>query len=337
MKKLFSLFLVSLICFVADAQDKPFLTKKFNASQIKALEVNTSGGGITVMGSNASEAVVEVYIKGSTGKTLSRSEIEDRLEDYTLEIKRDGNTLICFAKNNEKWSWKSGLTITFKIYSPVNVDTELLTSGGGIKMENLKGNLRFSTSGGGLDLAGLSGEVKGRTSGGGIKIRNSEDNIDLSTSGGGIQADEVAGNVRLSTSGGGITLKNMYGVIKANTSGGGVHVDNVEGELNTSTSGGSIHLSGIKGSAKATTSGGSIHADIDQVGDYLVLHSSGGGISVQMPFNKGMNVDIKGDRVTMHDYKNFNGSFEKDHIRGTVNGGGADVKISSSSGNVSIN
>ncbi len=337
MKKLFLLFVLGLVSLLTEAQDSPYLVKKFDASQIKNLEVNTSGGGITVQGGSETDAIVEVYIKGNAGKTLSRSEIAERLKEYTLEVRREGNTLVCFAKNNEKWSWKTSLNISFKIKTPKNLNTELLTSGGGIRMSNLHGNLKFSTSGGGLDLAGLSGEIKGRTSGGGIHLKNSEDLIDLTTSGGGIEAEGVSGNIKLNTSGGGITLKNMAGMIKASTSGGGIRVDGIDGELMTSTSGGSIHLAAIKGSVKASTSGGGIHADIIKVGDYLVLHSSGGNITVNMPMDKGMDLDIKGNRVSLNGYKDFSGSFDKDHIQGTLRGGGAEVKISTSSGNVNIN
>ncbi len=337
MKKLFALFIVSLICFAVDAQKEPFMVKKFNASQIRNLDVKTSGGGITVVGYDNPESLVEVFVKGNNGKELTNDEIKEKLKNYTLEVGMEGNTLVCFAKNKEGNNWKNGLIVTFKILSPVNVNTDLTTSGGGIKMKNLNGNLRFTTSGGGLDLDRLAGDVKGRTSGGGIKILNSKENIDLITSGGGIKAENVSGNISLTTSGGGISLENMSGIVRANTSGGGIRIDGMNGDLNTSTSGGSINLGAISGSVKASTSGGGIDADIEKIGDFLVLHSSGGNINVNMPLNKGMNLDIKGNRVAMHDYKEFQGSFDKDRIQGTLNGGGANVKISTSSGHVSIN
>lgn len=340
MKKLFFTILLGFLLQTlhAQAQEKPYLIKKFNASTIKELEVQTSGGGIHVIGGDRAEAIVEVYVKSNNGQSLSKSEIESRLSKYEFTISQKGNTLVCFAKNKEKMGWRNGLSITFKLFTPHNINTELLTSGGGINLKNLKGELNFTTSGGGLDLTELAGSVKGRTSGGGIKISNSKAQfIDLSTSGGGIQASTLSGDIKLHTSGGGIKLNDMYGMVRAHTSGGGVSVDNLDGELNTSTSGGSIHLAQIKGSVKASTSGGGINAKIDKMGEYLSLQSSGGNIDVDMPMDKGMDIDIKGNRVTMNGYKDFTGSFQKDHVRGTLRGGGVDVKISTSSGNVNIN
>ncbi|AWV99494.1 DUF4097 family beta strand repeat-containing protein [Arcticibacterium luteifluviistationis] len=334
MKKLFALSLLTFISFISYAQKEPFLVKTFNANSIENLDVRTSGGSIEVTGVSGSRTVVEVFVKGNG--SLSNSEIEDRLRDYTLEVKKEGGTLICFAKSNIKNNWKKGLSITFKIKSPRNVDTELLTSGGGIHLTNLHGDLNFSTSGGGLHLKDLSGDVYGRTSGGGIHVNNIQDRVDLSTSGGGIEVTDAEGEIKLRTSGGGIKLANMRGQIDAHTSGGSVKASNIEGELITGSSGGSIRLERIVGSVKANTSGGSISADILEVGDFLVLHTSAGGIDVNLPMDKGMDLNIRGGRVTMA-YKNFEGDFDKNHVRGKINGGGANVDISASSGHVNIN
>ncbi len=336
MKKLITLVIVSLVSLGSYAQKEPYMVKTFNAAAIKNLEVKTSGGGITVEGSTDGKAIVEVYIKGNNGSgNLSNAEIEERLQDYTLNISKEGESLVCFAKSN-KSNWKKGLSITFKIKSPRNVDTDLLTSGGGIRLANLHGNLDFSTSGGGLELSNLSGDIHGRTSGGGITARNIEDFVDLSTSGGGINVSNSEGEIKLHTSGGSIHLDNMAGSIDAHTSGGGIKASDIEGELIAGTSGGSIRLERIAASQKASTSGGGIDADILEVGEFLVLHTSAGSIDVNLPMDKGMDVNIRGNRVTMA-YKNFDGRFDKNHVQGTINGGGANVDISASSGHVNIN
>lgn len=334
MKKLFALCLLTIISLISYAQKEPFLVKTFNASDIENLDVRTSGGGIEVTGVSGSRTVVEVFIKGNG--SLSDSEIEDRLRDYTLEVRKEGGKLICFAKSNVKNNWKKSLSITFKIKSPKNVDTELLTSGGSVHLTNLHGDLNFRTSGGGLHLEKLSGNIDGRTSGGGIQANDIQDQIELSTSGGGIKVTNAEGNINLGTSGGGIKLANLRGNIDAHTSGGSIKASSIEGQLITGTSGGSIRLEKIAASVKASTSGGSISANILEVGEYLVLHTSSGGIDVDLPMNKGMDLNIRGGRVTMA-YKNFEGDFDKNHVRGKVNGGGANVDISANSGHVNIN
>ena len=221
MKRLF-LFLVSALQLVfLQAQNKyekePFLTRALTNESIKEVEVQTSGGSISVEGVS-SNARIEVYVSPNNGKdNLSKEEIQKRLdENYDLNIGVSNNKLTATSKAKEKIrDWKNALSISFKIYVPQNVSTQLTTSGGSIHLTRLSGSQEFTTSGGSLHLDGLSGKVKGRTSGGSIHLENSKDDIDLVTSGGSIQAKNTEGNIRLSTSGGSLELKGLKGTIKA--------------------------------------------------------------------------------------------------------------------------
>ena len=216
MKKLIAavaLVFTSQFVFAQKDGEKPFMVKNFASSEIKNLNVKTSGGGITVEGGYENNSVVEVFVRANNwNNKIDRAEIEDRLKDYEMIVTQNGNTIECIAKNkNNNMNWKKGLSITFKIFSPKNVSTELNTSGGGITMKNLNGNLNFKTSGGGLSLTSLSGKVMGKTSGGGISMTDCNDIVDLHTSGGGISAKNSTGTNLLRTSGGGLDLENLKG------------------------------------------------------------------------------------------------------------------------------
>ena len=344
MKKLLSLFILELsISSVSWAQDKetPYFVKTYKSSEIKNLNVRTSGGGISVTGGDGDETRVEVYLKvNNGGSKLSKDEIENRLKEYELSVKKEGETILCIAKRKSEsnWNnWKNGLSISFKIYTPEKISTDLVTSGGGISLKNLNGNLGFSTSGGGLKLQNLGGIIKGRTSGGGINISGCRDNIDVATSGGGIDAENCNGDIKLTTSGGGLTLKKLNGSIKATTSGGGIRAEEISGDFVTSTSGGSIKLEDITASVKASTSGGGIDADIKSLGKYLSLSTSAGSIHVRMPMDKGMDLDLDGQRVKVPNLSKFNGTVEKDRVKGLLNGGGIAVRMNANSGGVYIN
>ncbi len=342
MKKLLLLFILGFSVSVAAlAQDKetPYLVKTYPSSDLKNLNVRTSGGGISVTGGAGTDARVEVYVKGSNGNAkLSKEEIEERLKEYDLSVKKDGETIACNAKRKGSTNnWKNGLSISFRIFTPTNISTDLVTSGGGINLKNLKGNLNFTTSGGGLNLQNLGGNIKGRTSGGGIDISACRDNIDVATSGGGIDAENCKGNIQFNTSGGSLSFKDLDGNIKATTSGGGIRAEKISGELVTSTSGGSIKLEDITASVKASTSGGGIDADIKSLGKYLSLSTSAGSIHVRMPMDKGMNLDLDGQKVKIPSLAKFDGKIEKDRVKGSLNGGGIPVTMDANAGGVYIN
>lgn len=339
MKKISNLLFafLLLICIQAQCQDKePFITKSFSSEAIKEVYARTSGGSISITGGDG-QARVEVFIQGNNGRSLSSSEIKERLdEDYKLEIGLDGDELKLIAEPKDKYfNWKRALNISFKIYVPQRVSTDLATSGGSINMKNLSGTQNFTTSGGSLKLDKLSGKIKGRTSGGSIDVSNTKDQIDLSTSGGGIDAENCSGTISLNTSGGSIKLTNLSGTIRSNTSGGPIRGSNIKGELTAHTSGGGVDLQDLECSLDASTSGGSMDIEIDKLEEYVTINNSGGNINLTLPSNKGLDLKLRGDRIHLENMQNFSGNKEDDRVDGKINGGGVPIHIQTS-GHVTV-
>ena len=334
MKKFSALLFVLLFCIAvnAPAQNRdPQITKTFANETINDVFSRTSGGSITVEG-GVSPARVEVFIQGNNGRHLSMDEIKERIqEDYDLEIKVEGNELRVTAEPRDKFfNWKNALNISFKLYVPENVSTDLSTSGGSISMRKLSGTHNFSTSGGSLRLDKLSGRIKGRTSGGSIDVSDTKDVIDLGTSGGSINAVNCNGTMKLSTSGGSITLDNLDGTITAKTSGGPIRGDEIKGELVAHTSGGSVNLQDLQCSVDASTSGGNMDIEIDKLEQYVTVHNSGGNIRVTLPSGKGLDLKLRGDHINLENMSNFSGDKEDHKVEGKVNGGGVPVSIQTS-------
>ncbi len=304
---LLALFIAAAAFVQCQAQndgDKPYLTKNFSPAGLTNVKVETSGGNVSVYGQTSGEARIEVYIRSSNwNQKLSESELKERLENYSIKIDKDANTLTAYAKpvdSNWKWGWKNGLSISFKIYVPANITSTLNTSGGNIKLSGLSGNQNAKTSGGNIDIASTKGMVDARTSGGNIDIDG------------------------------------FNGTLEAQTSGGNVKVEESKGTLKLGTSGGNIRLAQVSGGVDAHTSGGNVTADIATLEKYLTLSTSGGNINVKMPMDKGMDLDLSGDRVSVA-MQNFDGTIKDDRVKGKLNGGGIPVKISTSGGNVRVN
>ncbi len=323
------------------AGQEPYLTKSFGNEAIKNVEVKTSGGGIAVTGGNNTDARVEVYVNRNnnrSGENLTKEEIQQRLEaDYELTVSVSNGKLIARAKPKERnMDWKRGLNISFRVFVPQNVSTELNTSGGNIQLTNIAGEQNFTTSGGELRIERVSGNTKGSTSGGNIYLKNSKDQLDLTTSGGDIEATDCTGNLQLSTSGGSLRLTNLNGEVEATTSGGDVKGNNITGELRTRTSGGNINLRDLACSLETSTSGGNIEVAIKKPVKFVRINNSGGDIRLQLPKNTAADLDLQADRVQVGKLDAFNGTIEKDEVRGKLNGGGIQVTADAGSGNVSL-
>jgi hypothetical protein len=333
MKSYLILFIAACWSVTAVAQDDndrtPYLTKSLANDAITNVMVRTSAGGISVSGRSGEAPRIEVYVRDNHGHTLTNDEIKKRLDqDYIMNVSVTSHELDATVKTKEGFhNWENGLSISFKIYVPAAVSTDLKTSGGGINLDNLKGTETFSTSGGGLQLDKLSGSIHGKTSGGGINVSNSGEDIDLVTSGGGIVAKRCSGTIKLHTSGGGLILEDLKGTIDAHTSGGGIEGKNIEGELTTSTSGGGIDLKNMSCSLDASSSGGSVYAQITKADKYVRLHTSAGNIDIDLPAKTGFNLDLSGDGVNgSKAISGFTGQWESRHVNGTINGGGASIE-----------
>jgi DUF4097 and DUF4098 domain-containing protein YvlB len=325
----------SSVVFGQDWNKTPYETKSLANDAIKDVFVQTSGGSITISGASGESPRVEIYVHGNNNDDLSKEEVKKRLDaDYVLEVSVSNHEVHAMAKRKHEggfnWDWRKQLSISFKIYVPTQVSTHLSTSGGSIHLDNLSGNESFSTSGGSLHVDHLTGMIKGETSGGSIEVSNSSDNINLETSGGSIHANSCQGKIRLETSGGSLHLDDLKGTINANTSGGSVNGRNIEGELITGTSGGSVNLSQLSCSLDASTSGGSMHIELLHVGKYVKLDDSGGHIDLRLPAKQGLSLDLSANKINKPELSNFSGEWEKDHVHGTVNGGGAAVHVDAS-------
>ena len=343
MKKLpilLTLALQSLVVFAqGDGNKVPYQTKSLAGDQVNNVEIRTSGGAIEVFGGNDATARVEVYISGNNGTSLSKEEIQKRLQqDYDLSISVANHMVSAIAKfkNGIHWNKNNALNISFKVFVGKEVSTSLKTSGGSISLSNLTGEENFETSGGSLHVDGLGGKINGSTSGGSIHLSNSKDDITLETSGGSIEASQSSGNIILQTSGGSLKLNDLSGTIKAQTSGGSIDGSSIEGELVAETSGGSIHLFNLSCSLETSTSGGQIDVAISNPGKYVKISNSGGNIHLELPANKGMDLKLSGNKIKVNTLNNFSGSTGENSITGKLNGGGIPIQVDASSGRIEL-
>lgn len=299
----FALFISwTLVLAASTPTDDPYLTKTFTLDGPGNLEVKTSGGSIDVDGYDGNQVTVEVYVKPNGGWSLFGSDdddIEEALEDYTIDINRNGSTIRAIAeKKGSNWG-SNQVSISFKVKVPMSMSCDLSTSGGSISVADVEGEHDIRTSGGSLNFDRLSGTTEARTSGGSINVSE------------------------------------YSGKIDANTSGGSITVDRTDGEAMLKTSGGSINLKDIHGSVEARTSGGSIRANVAELGNYLTLKTSGGGITATIPEGQGLDLDLSGNRVNTK-LVNFTGESDKNSINGSMNGGGVPVSMHTSGGSVNL-
>ncbi len=166
-----------------------------------------------------------------------------------------------------------------------------------------------------------------------------EFNAQVKTSGGSIAITDLKGEVKAKTSGGNLKLTRVRGPLDGNTSGGNVRVTGCQGALSVHTSGGNIDVENAVGKVEATTSGGHVAARLaSAVSDDVVLKTSGGNVTLRVPEKSAFDLDAStsGGSVNSDLPVSTAGKPKRTHLKGPVNGGGKEVVLRTSGGNIQV-
>lgn len=330
MKKLSVLFVITTLICCGFRDSEVSFTKDFKVTSPANLTISTSGGNITATGFDKDYVEVDFIVR-KRGHLLQIS-LEELQKLVDLEIINENDKL----EINVKKSYEENISVGFNIKAPFKCSCNLNTSGGNISLADLNGNHEIHTSGGNLDFKNITGKIDGHTSGGNVDIESSKADIIAKTSGGNMNLKNIEGKVEARTSGGNIRIDNSKFDVTAATSGGSIELNDAQGQIDLNTSGGHIKLDNVSGSIIAKTSGGNIKARLTKLNEKLILKTSGGDIDAEIPTGLGLDLNLSAEKVNAS-LDNFKGRTEKGKIVGQMNGGGIQVDLSTSGGDVNLN
>ncbi len=161
--------------------------------------------------------------------------------------------------------------------------------------------------------------------------------LEGSSGSGDINDDGVGANAKLNTGSGTIHATGLQGGFKVETGSGDIYAEQTgEGDVRAQTGSGRIELKEIHGGLHAGTGSGDIRISGSPTSDWKLDTGSG---SVEFtPGNTGFVLDASTGSGSVHsDHEmTMQGSFDRHHITGKINGGGPTVRIETGSGDVRI-
>jgi hypothetical protein len=161
--------------------------------------------------------------------------------------------------------------------------------------------------------------------------------LDAGTGSGDITDDGVGENAKLNTGSGTIHATGLKGGFSVGTGSGNITADQVgQGDVKAETGSGSIDLHNLKGGLHAHTGSGNIKVNGSPAADWKVGTGSG---SVDLSVgNTGMTLDAStgSGKISTDHEMTVQGSFDKHHITGKLNGGGPTVRVETGSGNIEV-
>jgi hypothetical protein len=310
---LFVLLLTSINCL---AQDYSF-KESYKLGSTAQVSVSSSDGNIEAVAfDNDKTDIFYIVRKNNKVLNISRAELE---KEVTLEVQQSGNSLsiVVKYKNEFGWTdWRDKMVVSFRLQLPRETACTLRTSDGNIAVKGFNRDQRCNTSDGDVNISDIRGSVIASTSDGNVSI------------------SKVSGGVETKTSDGDIQLEEIKGDAKASTSDGNVVATKLMGNISMKTSDGDLKFRDISGSLNAHTSDGNVSGNIIELKSELTIRTSDGNISVFVPANIGMDLNIKGESLDVP-LNNFSGRSDEKSIQGKSNGGGVAVNLSTS-GNVTL-
>jgi hypothetical protein len=298
--------LVASTVSIASAKIDREVEKTFVVQPGMHLKVTTMAGNVTVNSSGDTKVtiVAKEHIHAD-----SEEEADDVLKKLDLSMELNGNDVVASASYGHSVGLHFGnwppVQVDFIVTVPSSASVDLKTSGGDIIVDDLDGSVEAHTSGGDIKLGTIGGEIEAATSGGNVVIA------------------QARAKANLSTSGGNISAKRLLGPSDLRTSGGDIKIDDIENSLEAETSGGDVKAAftgELKGDCKLSTSGGQVKAIVSKTAGFHLKASTSGG-----------EVDAEGLTITID-----HGGSGKSELSGEVNGGGPELKLHSSGGDIVV-
>jgi DUF4097 and DUF4098 domain-containing protein YvlB len=301
---------VALLLVFSLAAAKEKYEEKFDKTVALAkdgkVDISNISGDIAVLSWNQDQVKIEA-LKVSQASSLEKA--KENAGKVTIEVVQEGNILRIetkYPKSDKFWGGESvNVSVDYKLWIPEKA---------ALKANNISGEIAAEGIGGAAALKAVSGDVQ------------------LTKAAGGADCNSVSGNVTASDVTGSAFLKSVSGDIKADLIKGSVEAESVSGD---------VELMGVSEASsvrvKALSGDVLYRGAISRQGNYS-LKSHSGDVTLYLPADSAFDFEAE----------TFSGAIESDfeikvmgkvslkEMSGSVNGGGAVLKVSSFSGDIKL-
>lgn len=317
------------------------------------IDVRNVQSGATITGGNGSVIIADV---ASATITTSFGSVEARSVRGDLTVRdNNGNVEVSTIGGAVDLSNSFG-SVTF---SDVKGRVNCVTTNGRVKGTNVLGSgVTVRNAYGHIELENIAGNVNAETSNGKVIVRDARGTVELRSTFGAVEASNIPKGVRAITGNGAVNLNDIGGDAFAKTTFGSVTAEHINGNLQVENTNSSVTARNIKGDVTVTTSFAGV--SLDSVNGKVSVDNQNGAISlaitrsnachdintktsfstvhVRIPDGVGYNVSAHTSfgRISSELPVTASGSMGNDTLTGTIGGGGCQLQISNSNGNIEI-
>ncbi len=162
--------------------------------------------------------------------------------------------------------------------------------------------------------------------------------ITATTGSGDIEIQDVGANLKAQSGSGTVRAHGIKGPATLGTGSGDIELQQTgPGDVRAETGSGSIRLQGLAGALKASTGSGDIEAQGQPTADWKLTTGSGSirlGVGANARFN--LDADTGSGTINVAQPITMQGSLNRHHVAGVVNGGGPTIRANTGSGDIQI-
>jgi DUF4097 and DUF4098 domain-containing protein YvlB len=301
---------ISLLLVFSLAAAKEKYEEKFEKTVALAkdgkVDISNISGDITVLSWNQDQVKIEA-LKISEASSLEKA--KENTAKVTIEVVPEGSLLRIetkYPKSDKFWGGDSvNVSVNYKLWIPEKA---------ALKATNISGDISAETIGGAVALKAVSGDIH------------------LTKAAGGADCNTVSGDVTVAEVTGSAFLKSVSGDVKASGVKGSVEAESVSGDIGLTevSEASTVRVKALSG--EVLYRGG-----VSKQGNYS-LKSHSGTVTLYIPADSAF--DLEAETFSGEIQSDFEikvmGKVSPKELSGSVNGGGAVLKVSSFSGDIKL-
>jgi len=254
-------------------------------------------------------------------KASSMEKARENADKVNIEIKEEDGVLRIETKYPKMSVRNLNVSIDYNLMIPSMAAADLHSVSGDIRVMNTGGTTKAETVSGEVMCEDIAGIFMGKSVSGNVSIKGAKKGVECHSVSGDVEAYDIVGDADLHSVSGEITASRIEGSIEAESVSGDLKLTDVSEAMVVK--------------AKAL-SGEVIYAGTINPDGRYSFKSHSGDIRMTIPGSSAFDLEAKtfsGDIDTEFEVT-ISGKVSKKKIKGSVNGGGADVDLSTFSGDV---
>jgi hypothetical protein len=304
--------------------DKTKYEEKFNETIVLAksgkVVLTNISGDIEVRTWNRAEVDIDA-------KKISKASTMEKAKQYadkvTIEIDKQGDVLTIKTDYPKTSIRNLNVSVEYVLMIPEKASASMKSVSGDIVMRKIGGKAKANSVSGDLVMEMIAGPVVANAVSGDVKIKKAESGVECESVSGELVIENVTGNAFLKAVSGDISVRGMIGSVEAESVSGDVEVIGV--------------------SDASTVSVKVLSGDVDYAGEIYAngrykFKSHSGDVVLILPARSAFDLEAKTFSGSIDSAFEIMvmGKLSKRELKGSVNSGGAEVTVSTFSGDVRL-